>query len=90
MILYNRDSGLGKSYTSFVVHDVQRTISTQGQLYAFVANKMNNVSDEDNIAISFKFKEFRLWLNEGVSTKVVRIILSYVGAVNKMVWRKEI
>lgn len=74
MMLYTGDSGLGKSYTSFVVHYLQRTISTQGQLYAFVANKMNNVSDEDNIAISFKFKEFRLWLNEGVSNYIGSLI----------------
>ena len=30
------------------------------------------------------------YLDENVSTKVVRIIQSYVGVVNKMVWRKEI
>ncbi len=29
------------------------------------------------------------YLDENVSTKVVRIIQSYVGVVNKMVWRKE-
>jgi UDP-N-acetylglucosamine 2-epimerase (non-hydrolysing) len=27
-------------------------------------------------------------VDENVSTKVVRIIQSYVGVVNKMVWRK--
>ena len=30
------------------------------------------------------------YTDESVSTKVVRIIQSYVGVVNKMVWRKEI
>ena len=30
------------------------------------------------------------YVDENVSTKVVRIIQSYVGVVNKMVWRKEI
>lgn len=30
------------------------------------------------------------YVDENVSTKVVRIIQSYVGLVNKMVWRKEI
>ncbi len=30
------------------------------------------------------------YVEENVSTKVVRIIQSYVGVVNKMVWRKEI
>ena len=30
------------------------------------------------------------YLDENVSTKVVRIIQSYVGVVNKMVWRKEV
>lgn len=30
------------------------------------------------------------YVEENVSTKVVKIIQSYVGAVNKMVWRKEI
>ena len=29
------------------------------------------------------------YLDENVSTKVVKIIQSYVGIVNKMVWRKE-
>jgi UDP-N-acetylglucosamine 2-epimerase (non-hydrolysing) len=29
-------------------------------------------------------------VDENVSTKVVRIIQSYVGVVNKMVWRKEL
>lgn len=28
------------------------------------------------------------YVDENVSTKVVRIIQSYVGVVNKMVWRK--
>ena len=35
-----------------------------------------------------------MWFGEAhqpnVSTKVVRIIQSYVGVVNKMVWRKEL
>lgn len=30
------------------------------------------------------------YIDENVSTKVVKIIQSYVGVVNKMVWRKEI
>lgn len=30
------------------------------------------------------------YTDENVSTKVVKIIQSYVGVVNKMVWRKEI
>ncbi len=30
------------------------------------------------------------YVDENVSTKVVRIIQSYVGVINKMVWRKEI
>ena len=30
------------------------------------------------------------YIDENVSTKVVRIIQSYVGVVNKMVWRKEV
>ena len=30
------------------------------------------------------------YVDENVSTKVVRIIQSYVGVVNKMVWRKEV
>ena len=30
------------------------------------------------------------YVDENVSTKVVKIIQSYVGIVNKMVWRKEI
>ena len=30
------------------------------------------------------------YVDENVSTKVVRVIQSYVGVVNKMVWRKEI
>lgn len=29
------------------------------------------------------------YVDENVSTKVVKIIQSYVGIVNKMVWRKE-
>jgi UDP-N-acetylglucosamine 2-epimerase len=29
------------------------------------------------------------YVDENVSTKVVKIIQSYVGVVNKMVWRKE-
>ena len=29
------------------------------------------------------------YVDENVSTKVVRIIQSYVGVVNKMVWRKD-
>ena len=28
------------------------------------------------------------YVDENVSTKVIRIIQSYVGVVNKMVWRK--
>ena len=30
------------------------------------------------------------YIEENVSTKVVKIIQSYTGVVNKMVWRKEI
>jgi len=30
------------------------------------------------------------YVEENVSTKVVKIIQSYTGVVNKMVWRKEI
>ena len=29
------------------------------------------------------------YMDENVSTKVVKIIQSYTGVVNKMVWRKE-
>ena len=29
------------------------------------------------------------YVDENVSTKVVKIIQSYTGVVNKMVWRKE-
>ena len=29
------------------------------------------------------------YIDENVSTKVVKIIQSYTGIVNKMVWRKE-
>jgi UDP-N-acetylglucosamine 2-epimerase (non-hydrolysing) len=30
------------------------------------------------------------YIDENVSTKVVKIIQSYTGIVNKMVWRKDI
>lgn len=30
------------------------------------------------------------YVEENVSTKVVKIIQSYTGGVNKMVWRKEL
>lgn len=30
------------------------------------------------------------YIEENVSTKVVKIIQSYTGVVNKMVWRKDI
>ena len=30
------------------------------------------------------------YVEENVSTKVVKIIQSYTGVVNKMVWRKEL
>ena len=29
------------------------------------------------------------YIDENVSTKVVKLIQSYTGVVNKMVWRKE-
>ena len=33
---------------------------------------------------------FRTDIEENVSSKVVKIIQSYTGVVNKMVWRKDI
>lgn len=31
-----------------------------------------------------------IYIEENVSSKVVKIIQSYTGVVNKMVWRKEV
>lgn len=73
-MLYTGDSGLGKSYTSFVVHYFFKTVSTQGRLQSFIENKLNNVSEGDNVNLSFKFKEFRQWLNEGVSSYIGGLI----------------
>lgn len=73
-MLYTGDSGLGKSYTSFVVHYLYKTLSTHGRLQSFIENKMNNVSEGNNASLSFRFKEFRQWLNEGVASYIGGLI----------------
>lgn len=38
--------------------------------------------------LEFDYSDVPDYTDENVSTKVVKIIQSYVGVVNKMVWRK--
>ena len=57
-------------------------ITTEQVLQAVeVAVEMNNNKDYGTLVPNY--------LEENVSTKVVKIIQSYTGVVNKMVWRKE-
>lgn len=75
-MIYTGDSGLGKSYTSFLVYYFQKTLSTQGRLIGFIDNKMNNLDGDSNLSFSFMMKDFRQWLNEGVS-KFLGYLLGY-------------
>lgn len=75
-MIYTGDSGLGKSYTSLLVYYFQKTLATQGRLIGFIDNKMNNLDGDSKVSFSFMMKEFRQWLNEGVS-KFLGYMLGY-------------
>lgn len=50
--------------------------------YARYLVEMNNIGDWGNPVPDY--------MDENVSTKVVKIIQSYTGIVDRMVWRKDI
>lgn len=75
-MIYTGDSGLGKSYTSFLVYYFQKSLSPHGRLASFIENRMNNVNNDRNASLSFMMKDFRQWLNEGAS-RYLGFLLGY-------------
>ena len=59
-----------------------QALTKKSLLHAVDTAVQMNLDGEDGLPVPD-------YVDENVSTKVVKIIQSYTGVVNKMVWRKE-
>lgn len=60
MMVFTGDSGLGKSYTAFLIDHVFNVIS-RSRIGFFVQNKIQTLGEEKDKGFSFRFKDLRLW-----------------------------
>lgn len=64
------------------------------ELHPFEGHPFKVVDDEAMMKTAESVRDFGIpvpdYIEENVSSKVVKIIQSYTGVVNKMVWRKEV
>ncbi len=64
MMVFTGDSGLGKSYTAFLIDHLYKVIATDRIGY-FVRERLQALGEKKiEQGFSFKFKDFRLWLNQ--------------------------
>ena len=63
MLVFTGDSGLGKSYTAFLIDHLYKVIATDRIAY-FVEERIKTLGMKNiEQGFSFGFKDFRLWLN---------------------------
>ena len=64
-MVFTGDSGLGKSYTAFLVYNLTSAL-TAYRLQEFITQKVKGSHKE----LDVKFKDFRLWLNTNTSAYI--------------------
>jgi hypothetical protein len=62
MMVFTGDSGLGKSYTAFLIDHVYNILSRY-RIGFFVQEKIQTLGEKIDKGFSFKFKDLRLWAN---------------------------
>lgn len=62
MMVFTGDSGLGKSYTAFLIDHILNIISMD-RIRFFVQDKIQTLGENKDKGFSFKFKDLRLWAN---------------------------
>ena len=62
MMVFTGDSGLGKSYTGFLIDHVYNILSMD-RIRFFVQEKIQTLGEKKDKGFSFKFKDLRLWAN---------------------------
>ena len=85
-------SYIGKKYynllsderAEFTSKDIKECINDCLNFGALSIKYEGSVSNNERDGLS----DLLTWFNENVSTKVVKLIQSYTGVVDKMVWRK--
>lgn len=69
-MVYTGESGLGKSYTALLWYNMVSAM-TPPRLKDFVSKKMSGSAKEELV---FKFKDFRMWLNQGVAASLGNLL----------------
>lgn len=62
LMVFTGDSGLGKSYTTFLIDHILNVI-TMYRIGFFVQEKIQTLGENKDRGFSFKFKDLRLWAN---------------------------
>ena len=62
MMVFTGDSGLGKSYTAFLIDHILNIISMY-RIGFFVQERIQTLGENKDRGFSFKFKDLRLWAN---------------------------
>ena len=66
MMVFTGDSGLGKSYTAFLIYHVYSVLANDRIKY-FVEDKIQALGENKNNGFTFKFQDLRLWMNRDAS-----------------------
>lgn len=69
LMVFTGDSGLGKSYTAFLIDHVYNIISMD-RIAFFVQEKIQTLGDNKEKGFTFKFRDLRLWMNNDTSTYI--------------------
>lgn len=63
MMVFTGDSGLGKSYTAFLIDHVY-SILAMDRIKFFIEDKIQTLGENKDKGFSFKFQDLRLWMNQ--------------------------
>lgn len=66
MMVFTGDSGLGKSYTAFLIYHVYSVLANDRIKY-FVEDKIQALGGNKDKGFTFKFQDLRLWMNRDAS-----------------------
>ena len=66
MMVFTGDSGLGKSYTAFLIDHVYNVLFMD-RIRFFIQERILTLGDNKENGFSFKFQDLRLWMNNDVS-----------------------
>lgn len=66
MMVFTGDSGLGKSYTAFLIYHVYSVLANDRIKY-FVEDKIQALGENKDKGFTFKFQDLRLWMNRDAS-----------------------